>query len=268
MENRKIIYYEDELNDEFSTAKIEPRLIDQNYKYLHKNPIWNIGSFLVQNIITMPVKYFYSKIKFRIKYIGKEKLKKYKDHGYFIYVNHTQVFADTFIPSLGNYPKRNYFIVNPENVSMKYMQNFVELCGALPVPANKEATKNFLEAINDKISKKGSITIYPEAHIWPYYTHIRPFKDVSFKYPIKLKVPAFCMTNTYQAYGKNKDKIKIVTYIDGPFFPEERLTKKEQQKDLRDRIYNTMVERSKNSNIEFIKYVKKTEKSIDKEHLK
>ena len=37
----KIIYYEDELNDEFSTAKIEPRKIDENYKYIHKNVIWN-----------------------------------------------------------------------------------------------------------------------------------------------------------------------------------------------------------------------------------
>ncbi len=257
MENRKVIYYEDELNDEFSTAKIKPRIIDGKYKYLHKNPIWNISSYLVQNIFTMPIKILYSKIKFRIKYIGKDKLKKYKDQGYFIYVNHTQVFADTFIPSLGNYPKRNFFIVNPENVSMKYMQNFVELCGALPVPANKEAMKNFLEAIEEKIKKKSSITIYPEAHIWPYYTKIRPFKDVSFKYPINLETPAFCMTNTYQEYGKNKDKIKIVTYIDGPFFADEGLTKKEKQKNLRDKIYNCMVERSKNSNIEFIKYIKK-----------
>ena len=30
-------------------------------------------------------------------------------------------------------------------------------------------------------------------------------------------------------------------------------------KDLRDRIYNTMVERSKNSNIEYIKYEKAKE---------
>ena len=32
MDNRKVIYYTDELNDEFSTAKIEPRVIDENYK--------------------------------------------------------------------------------------------------------------------------------------------------------------------------------------------------------------------------------------------
>ena len=30
MKNKKTIYYEDELNDEFSTAKIEPRKIDMH----------------------------------------------------------------------------------------------------------------------------------------------------------------------------------------------------------------------------------------------
>ena len=64
------------------------------------------------------------------------------------------------------------------------------------------------------------------------------------------------MTNTYQKYGKNKEKIKIVTYIDGPFYPNNELPKKEAQKELRDKIYNQMVERSKNSNVEHIKYIK------------
>ena len=257
MENKKIIYYSDELNDEFSSKKINPIKIDGNYRYIHKNPVWNISSFIIQNIISMPVKILYSKLKFRIQYFGKEKFKTYKNEGYFIYANHTQEFADTFIPSLANYPKRNYFIVNPENVSMKFLKTLVEMLGAIPVPGNKEATKNFLATIERRIEKKSSITIYPEAHIWPYYTKIRPFKDVSFKYPVNLNKPSFCLTNTYQAYGKNKDKIKIVSYIDGPFFPDKTLNKKEQQKQLRDKIYNCMVERSKNSNIEYIKYIKK-----------
>lgn len=256
MENKKIIYYKDELNDEFSTAKITPRKIDENYKYIHKNPLWNLASILLQNVLSMPIKVLYSKIKFRIKYVGKEKLRPYKNEGYFIYVNHTQIFADTFIPSVGNYPKRNFFIVNPENVSMKHFETLVEMLGAIPVPDNKMAMKNFLETIEKRIENKSSITIYPEAHIWPYYTKIRPFKDVSFKYPVQLNKPSFCMTNTYQAYGKNKDKIQIVTYIDGPFFADSNLNKKQQQKNLRDKIYNCMVERSKNSNVEYIKYVK------------
>lgn len=253
----KIIYYEDELNDEFSKSSIEPRIIDENYKYVHKNPLWNLCSFVLQNILSVPIKILYAKIKFRIKYIGKEKIKPYKNEGYFIYGNHTQPFADTFIPSITMYPKRNFLIVNPVNISLKGTGTLVEMLGAMPIPSNKSAMKNFLEAIKQKTNKGYAITIYPEAHIWPYYTKIRPFKDVSFKYPVQLEKPAFCITNTYQSYGKNNKKIKIVSYIDGPFYPNKELTLKEQQKELRNKIYNCMEERSKNSNIEHIKYIKK-----------
>ena len=116
-----------------------------------------------------------------------------------------------------------------------------------------------INAIETHIKRKHPITIYPEAHIWPYYTKIRPFKAVSFKYPVQYKKPTFCMTNTYQSYGKNNDKVKMVTYIDGPFFPKDGLSLQEQKHDLRNQVYNCMVERSKNSNIEVIKY-----KKIDK----
>ena len=97
------------------------------YNYFHKNPFWNFCSFLMQNFVSMPIKYFDLKLKFRHKYVGKEKFKQCKNTGYFIYVNHTQAFEDTFIPSVANYPKRNYLIVNPENVSMKGLQTLVEM---------------------------------------------------------------------------------------------------------------------------------------------
>lgn len=132
------------------------------------------------------------------------------------------------------------------------------MLGAIPIPDNKETMKNFLDTIKLRIKKGNSITIFPEAHIWPYYTKIRPFKNVSFKYPVQLDVPAFCVTNTYQSYGKNNNKVRVVSYIDGPFFPDKDCnTMKERQQNLRDKIYNQMVERSKMSNIEVIKYIKK-----------
>ena len=257
MKEKEIIYYTDELNDEFSKAKITPRKIDDTFKYQH-GAIWDAFSCFIQNVFSMPVKVLYKNIKFKHKYIGKEKLKQCKKQGYFIYANHTQSFADTFLTSVAVYPKRNFLIVNPENVSMGHSGWFVEMLGAIPIPDTKIAMKNFLETIETRIKNKSSITIYPEAHIWPYYTKIRPFKDVSFKYPVQLNTPVFCMTNTYQAYKKNKNKIQLITYIDGPFYinTDSNLTKKEQQKELRDRVYKQMTERSKNSNIEYIKYIK------------
>lgn len=253
----KTIYYEDELNDEFSSAKIIPREINENYKY-NKNPVWDFCSYLCQNYLSMPIKIIYSKIKFKLEFIGKEKLNSHKNEGYFIYANHTQAFADTFIPSLANFPKRNFLIVNPENISMKGSGWLVELLGAIPVPGNKKATKSFLEQIKKRIEQNYSITIYPEAHIWPFYTDIRNFKSVSFKYPVKFNKPAYSITNTYQTYGKNNDKLKIISYIDGPFYSDQNLKPKEAQKKLRNEIYNCMKKRSKNSNFNYIEYKKKS----------
>lgn len=257
MEKNKVIYYEDELHDEFSEAVIIPRKIDENYKY-KRGSVWNVISYIFQNVLSMPIKYFYAKYKFKIKFVGREKFKECKKTGFFLYGNHTQVFGDTFIPSLANYPKRNFFIVNPENISMKGSGWVIELLGAIPVPGSMKAAKNFMERIEKLQNQNCSITIYPEAHIWPYYTKIRPFKSVSFKYPVKLKKPVFCFVNTYQRYGKNNDKVKIVNYIEGPFYADESLSQKEAQEKLRDEIYNTMCRLSENSNIEVIKYVKKT----------
>lgn len=253
--NQKIIYYDDELNNEFSSAKINPITIDENYKYEH-NFLWNLCSFVLQNFLSMPIKMLYAKIKFKHTIIGKEKFKECKKRGYFIYANHTQEFADTFFPSLSNYPKRNFFIVNPENISMKGLKHLVELLGAIPVPGNIKSTKRFKEIINKYINKEYSITIYPEAHIWPYYTKIRPFKDVSFKYPVELNVPIYTITNTYCL---NKGKIQIKSYVDGPFFPDIKLSKKDAQSNLRNIAYKTMCERAKESSYEHIKYIKKQE---------
>lgn len=258
---KEIIYYSDELNDEFSKAKITPRKIDSTFKY-KKTAIWEFFSFIIQNVLSMPIKVIYIKLKFKHKFIGKEKLKEYrKKHrkqGVFIYSNHTQPFSDTFTPSLAVYPIRNFLIVNPENISLKGTGWLVEMLGAIPVPGDIKSTKKFVDRVKNRIDKGYSVSIYPEAHIWPYYTGIRNFKSVSFKYPVKFDKPAFCITNTYQKAG-DSEKVKMVSYVDGPFYADKSLNEKEQQEELRNRVYETMKERSRNSNIDVIQYIKKGE---------
>ena len=260
MEEKEVIYYEDELNDEFSGTKIDSKIIDEKFKY-KKSIIWELFSSIIQNFLSMPIKVLYLKFKFNHKFIGKEKIKQYKKDGLFIYANHTQNFADTFIPSLAIYPKRNFLIVNPENISLKGTGWLVELLGAIPIPSTINASKKFLEQIELRVNKKQSITVYPEAHIWPYYTKIRNFKSVSFRYPVEFNKPAFSITNTYK---KEKNKIKMISYIDGPFYPDatdekgNELSKKDKIQNLRDKIYNSMVENSKNNTYEKIIYKKKT----------
>ena len=113
---------------------------------------------------------------------GNNILKDFKDEGYFLYGNHTQAIGDAFMPNFINIPKHNYVVVHPANVSIPVLRRITPSLGALPLPNNVKACKKFLSAIEQRIEDKKGVIIYPEAHIWPYYTKIRPFKDDSFYY--------------------------------------------------------------------------------------
>lgn len=256
MEKRKIIYYEDELNDEFSTAVITPKPIDGSYKYIHKNPLKHFTHFFWYRVVATPIAFLFTRLKFHHKIVGKEKFFGYGSIGYFLYGNHTQDIGDAFIPHMLNFPKTNYTIVHPNNVSMPVLGKITPSLGALPLPDDMAAYRNFLAAVEKRIADGNGVVIYPEAHIWPYYTGIRPFPDTSFAYPVKLNVPCFSFTNTYHK-GKFSKNPKIVTYIDGPFFPDKTLSPREQKSELRQRVYKAMCERARSSTYEKIKYIKK-----------
>ncbi len=261
VEKRKIIYYEDELNDELSRAKITPKKIDSNYVYCYDSIFKRITHFFWYRIVATPIAFLYTKLVFAHKTVGDKKLKKFKKTGYFLYGNHTQDIADAFIPNMLAFSKDKYAIVHPNNVSMPYLGRITPSLGAIPLPDDIGAYKNFLAAIERRIAEKRVIVVYPEAHIWPYYTKIRPFSDTSFAYPVKLNVPIFCFTNTY-----HKRKLfgitKIITYVDGPFFANPDSAPREKRKELRDEVYSCMCNRARLSSFEKIKYVRR-EKTND-----
>jgi hypothetical protein len=255
MKNREI-YYQDELNDEFSGIKRVKPNIDDKFIYIHKNPCWKFLGFIVYRIFLTPFAYFYLKFKFHAKFVNKKVLKPFKRKGYFIYGNHTNIPADAFIPNMLSFPQNCYVVVNSENVAVKGTRNIMMMLGALPIPDNFNGMKNFINAIEKRSVQKSMIMIYPEAHVWPYYTKIRPFKATSFRYPVQFSDPSFCFTTTYQK-RKHSKKPKMVIYVDGPFYADNSIDEFKRKEDLRNQIYSKMVERSANSNCEYVKYIKK-----------
>ncbi|MBQ7699530.1 MAG: 1-acyl-sn-glycerol-3-phosphate acyltransferase [Clostridia bacterium] len=249
---QKVIYYTDEHNDEFSKAKITPKKIDGGYKYIRNRFL----SGFLYNVVARPLAYAYTKLKYAQKTVGRDKLRPYLKQGLFIYGNHTQAGGDPLIPNVFCFPKKVYFVVHPNNVSMPVFGAFMPYLGALPLPDNMAAYRNFLSAVSQRTKEGAAVVIYPEAHIWPYYTGIRDFPETSFGYPCRENTPVFCFTNTYKKRKVFK-RPKIITYIDGPFFPDESRPLNKRTKTLRDEVYNTMCERSKLSDCEYIRYIKK-----------
>ena len=255
----KIIYYNDILNDEFSKTEIKTKKIDENYKYIRRGPFRFLTHIFWYRIVACQLGSIYLRFKFHHKVYGKKLLKPYKNDAYFMYGNHTQDIADALIPTMVNGYKDTYVIVHPNNVSMPYLGRVTPSMGAIPLPDDIKASKNFIKCVSKRIKDKHVIMIYPEAHIWPYCTFIRPFKDLSFRYPVEYDKPAFCFVNIYKK--RKNDKVRIETHIAGPFYPDKNLSNKDARIKLRNEIYDKMVELSKLNEVEVIKYVEGDKKN-------
>ena len=236
---KKIIYEsfdEDVVESENQDCKLK-----DNYKWIKKNIFYNILSYLVYYIVLI-IAFIYCKLILRIHYKNRKVL---KGRGYFIYSNHTLTLGDVLNPFLINFPRRPYIICSTANLGIPFIGKLLPLGGALPIPNELSKYNEFLKAV-EKRCKKHPIVIYPEAHLWPYYTKIRPFGNNAFHYPVEMNKACYTATTTFQ-------NNKIIINIDGCFNKKDDLSRKENIRYLHDEVFNSLDKNSKLSNTE--KYI-------------
>lgn len=256
----QIRYYSNERTEDFSGITRKPIRIDGSYRYLHKNPIWKLAELLVYRVIMTPIAALWCRCKYRVRIIGKERLKACGRFGYFLYGNHTLMDGDAFLPSLCAFPKKTKVVVSADNLSVPLTRTWIELSGAIPVPNECSGTRPFLEALEKHTLLGHAVTIYPEAHLWPYCSFIRNYPADTFRYPVRFGMPAYAMTVVHRKPADPRRKSPDVTvYLDGPFYADSALPDRAQARDLRDRVYAAMTERAKESDYEKYQYVKRTE---------
>ncbi len=256
--SKKVIYYDNEQTDDFAGVSRKTIKVDASFPYLHKNPFWNIGAFIVYRLIMTPFAFLYTKIKFGLRIVNRKAIKETKGQGTFLYSNHTLMAGDAFIPNMVSFPRRTYVVVNADNLSAKGTKNWVQMSGAIPLPTEMSGMRAFLNAIEKRTLQEHCVQIYPEAHIWPYYNGIRDFGPSAFRYPVRYECPVFCTTTTFQKKKHGKTP-RVTVYVDGPFYPDKSLHPREQEKQLRDRVYETMCMRAENSTYSPIEYVRREE---------
>ena len=145
---KRVVYYTDPLNDDFSGVgerhKVE---IGGNYPYIRKNIFYKIAAFIVYRVFVTPFAYFFCKLKFRIKIEGRDKLKPFKKDGFYMYGNHTQIPGDGFIPNIITFPQKTHIIVSPDNVALRGTRTLMMMLGAMPTPTNLKGFGAFEKAI-------------------------------------------------------------------------------------------------------------------------
>lgn len=252
----RIIYYRDELNDDFSGLSITVKPLGEKYRYIRSSRFFKIFEFLFYYIVMIPVVYMLQKLICHQKFANRKVLRQAKKDGCFLVSNHTQVQSDSYIGPLATFPKKCFIISNPHVLSVRGLRLGMQAYGVIPLGSNWEEKKQFLHCVETRLQEGKAVIVYPEAHVWPYYTKIRPFDSQAFWYLSKQKKPMFVLTNCYQKRWFFK-RPQIVTYADGPFYPRDDLNGIEAAEELRNIAYHTMCERvARHTTCEYIQYIK------------
>ncbi len=263
MQPHKIIYYSDELRDDFANTKgAKPIKVTADYKFLKKGPLWRLGSFILYRFIATPLVYLFCRLFYGVRIENRRALQKIKG-GFFLYGNHTQHVCDAFIPTLVTFPKRAYIVTSTDAVAIPVVKILVRMLGGIPLPTERKGMIPFFGATKSLAEHHSVVMIYPEAHIWPYYTKIRPFGDGAFLYPVKTGHPAAAFTVTYRERKIFKNRHPLITVrVSEPFYPDTSLPANKARRKLRDEVYDFMVRSASCDQPEYYKYIK-TENKAD-----
>ena len=254
----KTIYWKDEINDDFDEVGLKRPSVPEGYKYKRTNPFNTFVSGILYHGIAKPFLGLYCLCK-GIKIKGKENLKKLHGKGAFIYCNHTAI-TDVFkFQALVFFWRRRVNIIGyPDTLSMPIVRNLARALGYLPLPLQGDVKNmiNLMDAMKFYIEKKQFILIYPEAHIWPYYTKIRNFHSGSFNYPARLEAPVLPVVTTWRK-SKLCKKPKQTLYILEPIFPDPEKTTAENKEYLYEETLRVMKKCAESvPQYEYIKYIK------------
>ncbi len=267
-ESERIFYYETFKDDPIRTAeqgdkKSAKRIeLPEDYVYIRRNPFVKLYSAIVYGIIKLFAR-FYAKFYLHMTVKNRQVLKKVgKKQGYVIYANHTNPFHDAFSPAIIA-DRQIHTIAIPANLYIPGVGKFLPYAGIMPLGSTPEQKAEFHAAIDERLREGHCLVVYPEAHVWPYHTEIRPFPqgDRSFVYPVRNNLPVFSMVTTYQkSKVKGQARPDMTVYLDGPFYPNPKLSDDENRAKLAREVHESMVKLSKKSNYEYFQYRKKSTK--------
>lgn len=257
MRAERVIRYRDPVNDDFAKTHIRTKRVGADFPFLHASPVWNGLAFGLYYLIAVPIVFAVSKLYLGLRFENRRVLRKLRGTGYYLYGNHTRNL-DAFVPSMAAFPKRAYIVANADAVSLPLLKNIVQMLGAIPVPTEFSGMRGFMEAVYDRRAAGGCIAIYPEAHVWPFYTGIRPFPDTSLRYPVRDGAPIVAMCTTYRKrrglFRLAKRPGMTVTFSE-PMTADPSLPPKKAQAALRERVYDFMAETAaRPGNVEYIRY--------------
>ena len=209
--------------------------INDNYKYVSKNIIFNFFSNVLCFIVAIILSIF-DRLLYGYKVINKKNI--VKNSGFVSISNHIHWMDCTFV-GLMNYPHRIYFPTLASNFKIPVIRHIIKLLYAIPIPKTNNQKEIFYNTINDLLKEGKIVHMYPEGSLWPYYDKVRNFKYGAFKMAAEANVPIQPIIFKYENKWY-KRKPAIVCEVLEPIYPNNKLKYKERIRDLRNRSLREM----------------------------
>ena len=250
----KILYY-DSFDTDFATSRGQDYRLPADYRWEQPGFARKIAGVLLHGVAWL-IDAIYRRFVARVRIKNRRLLRKEK-RGYFLFSNHTQVFGDVVNPYALCWPKRPRILCSPANLGIPAIGRWLPLAGALPIPDKLAQLKVFSDVVVQHIADNHAVVVYPEGHVWPYYTDVRPFEAGAFHYAAKVAAPVYVATTTYRKTRWLK-RPKQIIYLDGPLIAPDGLRRKALQAWYERAVRQLMQRRAKTSDCEYVTYRRKS----------
>ncbi len=215
--------------------------ISDNYEFVNTSPLFLLFSNLLYTI-AFPILYIFNKLVFNFKVYGRQNILKVKT-GKITISNHAHIMDCTMI-GLINYPYKTYFLSLKSNFKIPVVNIIIRLLNAIPIPDDFKNKRRFFNEVNDLLKSGKTLHIYPEASLWPYYTHLREFKEGAFRFAFDSNVPIIPMVYKFEKpngiwkFIKKKPLVRL--HILEPIYPDLSLSKDEAVSKLKKQAHDVM----------------------------
>ena len=220
---------------------------DETYPYLDKSlkfKIWHSLIYLATWIAAFPVNWF----RYGIKMEGREKIRQNRKlfaNGLMTVCNHVHRWDMICVLQAMRYrkawiPMYAQAFNGKDGFLMKHI-------GGIAIPENFRGLRKFDEAIEELISNKQWIHIFPESCSWYHYAPLRPFKTGAFNMACKYSLPVLPLmisfrprTGWRKLFSKGDPLITI--RVGDPIVPDLNTPRKEEVARMRDLAHKTMLD--------------------------
>jgi 1-acyl-sn-glycerol-3-phosphate acyltransferase len=229
----------DALEDDFGVASryVRTRKIDESYRYVHRNPLWQLASALLYYLLAPLVGLVLIAL-FQVRFTNRSAIR--RAGGCYTYANHTH-WMDVFMPFLLAFPKRAYVITGPTAVSIPVVRHLVAMLGGVPLNTTAQGKQAFRARLADLVRRGHPVAVFPEAHMWPYYNGIREFRPYAFTYPVHDQVPVVGYVLTYRRRRwLRSGRPAMAVTVDEPLAPERWQGANDPKRVARDHVHAFM----------------------------